>query len=1063
MRSRQLRALTLLTPALIAGAAMAGDTMLATSVTSGTTRLSLVGGAPFHSSDRPVLNQRVVRTGAGLVVTWEERGADGALESYFAVSRDGQRVDRVAKTENIIRLRYANFDPKRVAPAVAPVVAAPADGDVYIVQYISQPLEQYRADIGALGGTIERFLADNAQIVRMNPETRAEVAKLPYVRWIGDFHPAYKLDEPILQAITLGASGDFTAPKRYSIMTLREGEGSIDPVIARIQATGGVINGEVPETGRLEATITLQQLLEVARMNEVLFIDPWGPMETDMDIARQFFGSAYVESLTGFTGKGVRAEIFDTGVYTTHPEFSHIPIIPHGTLTGATHGTSVASIIFARGARPAARGVIPDGEAMVAANSFFDFTNRYRHHGELVDPAGSYRTVFQTNSTGSPRVTDYTTISAEMDRILFDHDMVVCQSQSNSGSLPSRPQAWSKNMLSVGGFNHRSTLTRDDDNHGGTGSTGPASDGRVKPDLSAFYDGIEAASTSTGYGQFGGTSGATPITCGHIGLFHQMWHEGVFPGYPAGGPGGSVFDSRPHMTTPKALAINTASRYPIGFADFDRFDQGWGQIDVKQLYDDREKIFVVDQEDLLRGGEIKAYEVTTLPTDDTLKITMIYPDLPGTVPSTQHRINDLSLRVTSPSGAIYWGNAGLTTGDWSVAGGSENHIDTVENVFIQDPEIGVWRVEVIASEINEDGHPATPELDSAFSLVINGGSVTPPPLLMFVSSALPDVLAPGDDATFTVDVFEGTEQLAGPPQLYYRYDGGSYQTSDLKFVSGDTWEATLPPVACGDSPEFYVEAVGDGGAVVHAPGAGAASPFTAVVGVLTTVFSENFEAPVGWTVQNHTSLTGGRWETGVPVNFGRGDPPSDYDGSGKCYLTENNPTTSNSDVDGGPTILISPIIDLSGLNEPSIEYARWYGLVSPTPNDDFDIDFSDDGGVTWTNVERLRAFDGWVLQSLRVSEFVKVNSQFRVRFVISDVPNDDIVECAIDAFSITTFGCDAGCYADCDQSGSLDFFDFLCFQNQFAAGDPQADCDGSGGLDFFDFLCFQNEFARGCP
>jgi hypothetical protein len=56
-----------------------------------------------------------------------------------------------------------------------------------------------------------------------------------------------------------------------------------------------------------------------------------------------------------------------------------------------------------------------------------------------------------------------------------------------------------------------------------------------------------------------------------------------------------------------------------------------------------------------------------------------------------------------------------------------------------------------------------------------------------------------------------------------------------------------------------------------------------------------------------------------------------------------------------------------------------------------------------------------------------------------------------------------GCYADCDRSGGLDFFDFLCFQNQFIAGAPEADCDESGGLDFFDFLCFQNAFAAGCP
>ncbi|MFG0286005.1 MAG: hypothetical protein ACF8R7_16430 [Phycisphaerales bacterium JB039] len=55
------------------------------------------------------------------------------------------------------------------------------------------------------------------------------------------------------------------------------------------------------------------------------------------------------------------------------------------------------------------------------------------------------------------------------------------------------------------------------------------------------------------------------------------------------------------------------------------------------------------------------------------------------------------------------------------------------------------------------------------------------------------------------------------------------------------------------------------------------------------------------------------------------------------------------------------------------------------------------------------------------------------------------------------------CYADCDGSGALDFFDFLCFQNAFATGDPYADCDATGVLDFFDFLCFQNAFAAGCP
>jgi len=65
------------------------------------------------------------------------------------------------------------------------------------------------------------------------------------------------------------------------------------------------------------------------------------------------------------------------------------------------------------------------------------------------------------------------------------------------------------------------------------------------------------------------------------------------------------------------------------------------------------------------------------------------------------------------------------------------------------------------------------------------------------------------------------------------------------------------------------------------------------------------------------------------------------------------------------------------------------------------------------------------------------------------------------ASNIAKWACE-GCYPDCDGDGELTFFDFLCFQNLFAAMDPAADCDGDGAFTFFDFLCFQNAFAAGC-
>ncbi|MCA9277479.1 MAG: hypothetical protein H6815_01675 [Phycisphaeraceae bacterium] len=58
---------------------------------------------------------------------------------------------------------------------------------------------------------------------------------------------------------------------------------------------------------------------------------------------------------------------------------------------------------------------------------------------------------------------------------------------------------------------------------------------------------------------------------------------------------------------------------------------------------------------------------------------------------------------------------------------------------------------------------------------------------------------------------------------------------------------------------------------------------------------------------------------------------------------------------------------------------------------------------------------------------------------------------------------DAPCYADCDGSGALNIFDYICFGNAYANNDPYADCDGSGTLNIFDYICFGNEYANGCP
>src|SRR5690606_4691666 len=151
-----------------------------------------------------------------------------------------------------------------------------------------------------------------------------------------------------------------------------------------------------------------------------------------------------------------------------------------------------------------------------------------------------------------------------------------------------------------------------------------------------------------------------------------------------------------------------------------RARQGWGMPDLREAYDQREKMFIVNEDDVLRELESASYQLLVNPGEPQLRATMVYNEPSGTTSSSVHRINDLSLKVTSPSGATYWGNNGLVSSLWSTTGGSANARDPVENVFVQNPEAGIWTFEVIASEINQDGHRETATLDADFALVVSG-------------------------------------------------------------------------------------------------------------------------------------------------------------------------------------------------------------------------------------------------------------------------------------------------------------------------------------------------------
>ncbi len=658
--------------------------------------------------------------------TWQEVQADGSRLSFFAYARDGRELlGRVRSTEYKLRLADAEFDPLRDAPPrFAGLLPDSPSGSLLLVQFRATPLPQFQQAIVAAGGTVLRFLSDHTFLVELPAARRSDLAALPYVRWVGPYLPAYRLERPLRQA--LAGEAPRLPEQRYSILLGQGGPTQQEALAARVRALGGVV--ELIEGGgmRIEASLSQEQLALIVSDDAVQFIDRWGgPGETDMDIVREVGGANAVERITGWNGQGVRGEVFDTELRQDHQEWPRPPIVHSmGSTSGGLHGSSCFGINFAQGKNAAAKGMLPGGQGIfylyTQSSQFGGMKSRYDINKELTDPMGSLRAVFQTSSVGSSLTTSYTTVSAEVDDYLFKHPILSTQSQSNAGSPMSRPQAWAKNIVSVGAVRHLNTANRSDDSWRRSGSTGPAADGRVKPDLVHFFDSIATTSGSntTSYTMFGGTSAATPITAGHFGLLFQMWHEGVWAGH---GKKADVFTSRPQMATAKALMINAASRYnwlqggPNG--DIDRNVQGWGMADVLALYGRAKSTLVIDETDVIKPLGKRRYWVEARP-DSELAVTLVYTDPMGTVGAAQARVNDLSLRVIGPDGSVYWGNNGLRAGNVSQPGGASNTIDTVENVFIPAPIAGRWRVEVLADEVVKDGNPKTMDIDAVYALVI---------------------------------------------------------------------------------------------------------------------------------------------------------------------------------------------------------------------------------------------------------------------------------------------------------------------------------------------------------
>ncbi|MFH1893618.1 MAG: lectin like domain-containing protein [Candidatus Zixiibacteriota bacterium] len=357
------------------------------------------------------------------------------------------------------------------------------------------------------------------------------------------------------------------------------------------------------------------------------------------------------------------------------------------------------------------------------------------------------------------------------------------------------------------------------------------------------------------------------------------------------------------------------------------------------------------------------------------------------------------------------------------------------------------------------------EGDSTNNFCIKALSVGQVAVNISMTVELPQYLYPGQPTTFAVEISDGYEQyLTGTAMLHYRFDGGDYLTTPLVEAKRGMFEATIPAAGCNDVPEYYLSAEGDGGTAVYSPLDAPATVYTAIVGWIESTVQDNFETDQGWTTEV-IGATSGQWQRGVPVNDPAWDydPEADGDGSGQCWLTQNE--FGNTDVDNGSVRLTSPILDMSDGGNIGYDY---YLYLTETGGgvDRLLVEANNAGGAgAWTEIARHDTDGGlyWHHHEITESELVAANvtptSTMKIRFTANDATPASIVEAGIDGFTVFSLQCEGPFVCgDADGSSAVDIDDAVFLIEYIFAGGPtpepleSGDTDCSGAIDIDDVV-----------
>ena len=630
--------------------------------------------------------------------------------------------------------------------------AIPRNRKHAIIQFYRIPSELMKSRLAERGITLGNYLGGNAYIAELAEGStaisglegiRATVGIKPRMKrsslfGVDKFRDARRAGAPIRTHVIFRKGTDFA-----------EARAILAAAGIEVQQEDFYFNGLV----RIDASWDAVKAITYA--DAVAWAEPFPLKLKSLNIdARKRVRAQAVYNQAAYkytTGQGIRAGVWDEGPIYRHAEFANRLIVAQSEESASDHSTHVGGIIGSSGNNvPRSTGMA--GAVTLVSYDYFDDV-----WSEMATAKNLYNIRISNNSWGYVQGWEedqdedteeyfwrwygdyyfglYTTISAELDTLVYEYDLPVIFAAGNDRNdfylgphrnddeedeteyedlHPADPDhgalltpSTAKNAIIVGALNKDDVLAD-------FSNTGPTNDGRIKPDITA--PGVNLYSTLTGgdYDSYSGTSMATPVITGVCCLLIDQYE--------------AYFGARMGSDLLKAILLHSAR--DLGRAGPD-YDYGFGVADVEMasivlgsaiqnaatasaaagrqpfnLYARYYEAGIADQAQT-------SYSFWVPAGSAEMRATIVWND-----PEAQYEsgtlINDLDIWAVNPNGVTVRPFILYKNNPTAVAGRGINTLDNVEHIRESSPLSGEWTIYVKGTSV--------PQGPQAYALVLSAGT-----------------------------------------------------------------------------------------------------------------------------------------------------------------------------------------------------------------------------------------------------------------------------------------------------------------------------------------------------